>query len=30
MVRNLEDVFASMEKNYRKNPEKQDPILDWS
>ena len=30
MVRNLKDVFASMEKNYRKNPEKQDPILDWS
>jgi sulfotransferase len=22
MVRNLKDVFASMEKNYRKNPEK--------
>ena len=30
MVRNLKDVFASMEKNYRKNPDKQDPILDWS
>ena len=30
MVRNLKDVFASMEKNYRKNPEQQDPILDWS
>jgi sulfotransferase len=30
MVRDLKDVFASMEKNYRKNPEQQDPILDWS
>jgi sulfotransferase len=30
MVRDLRDIFASMEKNYRKNPEKQDPILDWS
>ena len=30
MVRDLRDIFASMEKNYRKNPDKQDSILDWS
>jgi len=30
MVRDLRDIFASMEKNYRSHPEKQDPILDWS
>jgi len=30
MVRDLRDIFASMEKNYRKNPDKQDDILDWS
>lgn len=30
MVRDLRDVFASMENNFRKNPDKQDPILDWS
>jgi len=30
MVRDLRDIFASMEKNFRKNPEKQDSILDWS
>jgi sulfotransferase len=30
MVRDLRDIFASMEKNYRKNPDKQDNILDWS
>jgi sulfotransferase len=30
MVRDLRDIFASMEKNFRKNPEKQDTILDWS
>jgi len=30
MVRDLRDVFASMEKNYRKSPEKQNPVLDWS
>lgn len=30
MVRDLRDVFASMEKNFRKNPDKQDNILDWS
>lgn len=29
MVRDLRDVFASMEKNYRKNPDKVDGILDW-
>lgn len=30
MVRDLRDIFASMEKNYRKNPDKVDAILDWS
>lgn len=30
MVRDLRDIFASMEKNYRKNPDKADPILNWS
>lgn len=30
MVRDLRDIFASMEKNYRKNPDKADGILDWS
>ncbi|NDE60195.1 MAG: sulfotransferase [Acidimicrobiia bacterium] len=30
MVRDLRDIFASMEKNYRKNPDKQDPILNWA
>lgn len=30
MVRDLRDIFASMEKNYRKNPDKVDGILDWS
>lgn len=30
MVRDLRDIFASMEKNYRKNQDKQDNILDWS
>jgi sulfotransferase len=30
MVRDLRDVFASMENNFRKNPDKQDPVLDWS
>lgn len=29
MVRDLRDVFASMEKNHRKNPEKHDPIVQW-
>lgn len=30
MVRDLRDVFASMEKNYRANPDKHNEILDWS
>jgi sulfotransferase len=30
MVRNLKDIFASMEKNFRKNPEKHNPMVDWS
>lgn len=30
MVRDLRDVFASMENNFRKNPDKQSDILDWS
>lgn len=30
MVRDLRDIFASMEKNYRKNPDKADPILNWA
>lgn len=30
MVRDLRDIYASMEKNYRKNPEKANPIVDWS
>lgn len=30
MVRDLRDVFASMEKNFRKNSDKQDSVLDWS
>ena len=30
MVRDLRDIFASMENNYRKHPEKQSDILDWS
>lgn len=30
MVRDLRDVFASMENNYRKNPDKADSILNWS
>ena len=30
VVRDLRDVFASMEKNYRSHPEKHDSILDWS
>lgn len=30
MVRDLRDVFASMEKNFRENSHKQDPMLDWS
>lgn len=30
MVRDLRDVFASMENNYRKNPDKADAILNWA
>lgn len=30
MVRDLRDIFASMESNFRKHPEKQSDILDWS
>jgi sulfotransferase len=29
MVRDLRDIFASMEKKFRANPDKADPILDW-
>ena len=30
MIRDPRDIFTSMEKNYRKNPDKANPILDWS
>ena len=30
MVRDLRDIFASMEKNYRSNPDKHKDILDWT
>lgn len=30
MVRDLRDIFASMENNFRKNPEKQSDILNWA
>ena len=30
MVRDLRDVYCSMEKNYRKHPDKANPVLDWS
>ena len=30
MVRDLRDVFASMENNYRKHPDKSNPILNWA
>ena len=30
MVRDLRDVFTSMESNFRKNPEKAQETLDWS
>jgi len=30
MVRDLRDVFASMENNFRKNPEKSSGIVNWS
>lgn len=29
MVRDLRDIFASMEKNFRKVPEKASPVLNW-
>ena len=29
MVRDLRDVFASMEKNFRKNPDKLNPMTNW-
>jgi sulfotransferase len=30
MVRDLRDIFCSMEKNFRKHPDKQDKILNWT
>jgi sulfotransferase len=30
MVRDLRDVFASMENNFRKQPEKAQPIVNWA
>jgi sulfotransferase len=30
MVRDPKDIFASMENNFRKNPDKQSDILNWS
>ena len=30
MVRDLRDIYCSMEKNFRKNPEKASPLVDWS
>ena len=30
MVRDLRDIFASMEGNFRKHPDKQNEILDWT
>jgi sulfotransferase len=30
MVRDLRDIFASMENNYRKNPDKANAILNWA
>ena len=30
MIRDLRDVFASMENNYRKNPDKANAILNWA
>jgi sulfotransferase len=29
MVRDLRDIFASMESNFRRNPEKMQPIVNW-
>lgn len=30
MVRNIADILTSFEKKFRANPDKQDPILNWS
>lgn len=30
MIRDLRDIFASMENNYRKSSDKTSPLLDWS
>jgi len=30
LIRDLRDIFASMEKNYRANPDKHSELLDWS
>jgi len=30
MVRDIKDILCSLEKKYRANPDKQDPILNWS
>jgi sulfotransferase len=30
MVRDLRDIFASMENNFRKHPDKANPILNWA
>jgi sulfotransferase len=30
MVRDLRDIFCSMEKNFRKNPDKASSVLNWS
>lgn len=30
MVRDLRDIFTSMENNYRKNPDKANPLLNWA
>jgi len=30
IVRDLRDIFASMERKFRENPDKHDSILDWS
>lgn len=30
MVRRIEDILCSMEKKFRANPEKHDPVMNWS
>lgn len=30
MVRDIKDILCSLEKKYRANPDKQDPILNWA